>query len=165
MITPNQPPRTDPLGGQGSLFDDRVQAWVHAEESVSGEAQKEREALLAALANSEYGTVEQKVARILKQYPETRDSHTRLAIKYWLVYEGEKMAQWDRLNLEVLLDLENFENIERAAQHPEHPQTLVRFRAVQDTARDPADVLLPIHCRATQGGSGDPVVPRRNWNW
>lgn len=102
---------------QSALFDNSVEAWVPAELALSEEKERERRALRAALGNSEYGTVEQKVARILQQYPETRCSHTRLAIQYWSTFDADKLAEWDSLSLDVLLDLENFENIERAARN------------------------------------------------
>lgn len=102
---------------QPSLFDSRAQPWTHPDGAISPEARKQRETLLAALANSAYGTVEQKVAHVLQRYPETRDSHTRLAIRYWILFDADKLTAWKRLSLDVLLEVENFENIERAARN------------------------------------------------
>lgn len=99
------------------LLDGRVQPWVHPDLALTPENRDRRRFLLSALANSELGTVERRVAYLLQRYPETRDSHTHLAVRYWQRFQAEIIEGWDRLNLEVLLDLENFENIERAARY------------------------------------------------
>lgn len=142
--------------GQASLFDDRVQAWTHADESLSPEAEKERQVLLAALGDSDYGKVEQKVADILQRYPETRNSHTRLAIEYWSRFHAESLAAWDRLDLDVLLELENFENIERAARNIQNTLELwsgsERFKTLRDSRQ------LQFHQYFAEQQKGDPEV-------
>ena len=165
-----QTPRVSQSSEQPSLFDDRVQPWTHADGSVSVDVEKQRRVLLAALANSEYGTVEQKVAFILQRYPETRNSHTRLAIQYWLSFGADKLADWDRLSLDVLLELENFENIERAARNiqntlklwsgAEHYRTLRNTRQLEfyqyfaEQSKGDAEIRLYLDETGTDHKSG-----------
>ena len=141
---------------QRAFLDDRAQPWIHADGSVSLSAERERETLLAALANSEYGTVEQKVASILQRYPETRNSHTRLAIQYWVVFHGQELAEWDRLSLDVLLEVENFESIERAARNIQNTLKLWSGEERYKTFRDSRQ--MQFHQYFAEQRKGDPEI-------
>lgn len=151
-----QTPGASQSSGQSFLFDDRVQPWTHAVESLSADVEQQRQVLLAALANSDYGTVEQKVAYILQRYPETRNSHTRLAIQYWLKFNADKLANWDRLSLDVLLEVENFENIERAARNIQNTLKLWSGGERYKTLRDARQLLFSEYFAEQR--KGDPEI-------
>jgi len=110
-----------PRKRQGRLFGD-AQAWVHAEEDLDEARGRERQILLeslGSLANSELGSVEQRVAYILQRYPETRDDRRLLVLRYWYRYNAEILASWEPAQgreLDILLALDNFTTIDRMAR-------------------------------------------------
>lgn len=77
----------------------------------------EKERLLAAIAESRLGTMEEKVAFILRRFPETRDSFTATVIRYWMQFEADAIERWDRLDLDVLYELSSSETIARIRRH------------------------------------------------
>lgn len=81
------------------------------------EFKEERDALLQSLEKSELFRVEQRVAYILRKYPETRDNTSRLAITYWRHWQPDVIDSCRPLELEVLYELHNFETIARSRRH------------------------------------------------
>src|SRR4051812_33166553 len=73
-----------------------------------------RLALLAALARSEHHVMEQKVALILRDHPETRDDDVALALRYWRRFSADKIEASRPLDLEVLYELDRYDSITRA---------------------------------------------------
>lgn len=122
--------------GEQLVFDERGQPWVHADLSLTAQAARERQRLLATLAASDYGSVELKVAYLLQHLPETRDSHTRLAVSFWHRFNAEQLDAWDGANLDVVIECENYENIERAARNIQNTLKLWpgqnEFRALRE---------------------------------
>ena len=102
-----------------TLFDLGVQPWISDEKPsiLSEEQEKERKAILASLANSELGRMELRVAWILHHYPDTRDIDAALALRYWKVFQADILSQWDRMDLDIILELDNFETISRFRRH------------------------------------------------
>lgn len=103
-----------------SLFPDPVatarQPWTvsrQASPSSVPEVDVRRERILANLANSTLGTIEQKVAFILDRYPETRNSDVSLCIRYWRYHQPDELNEWDDPELEVLYDLDKWATIVR----------------------------------------------------
>lgn len=113
-----------------------MQPWDPLPEDPSLDLQRERDRLLAALATSELGTVEARVARILQRYPETRDSDTELAIRYWYEFEPDVAARVDDVRLAVLHDLQPMGTIVRCRQRIQNDLSLFvgtrRTRALRD---------------------------------
>jgi hypothetical protein len=100
----------------GTLFD--LQPWhVPPLIAVPTAHEVERQQLLKALADSNLIKMEQKVAYILQRYPETRDSDTALAIRYWTAFQSDVLEQWERLDLDVLFDLDQMGTISRIRRH------------------------------------------------
>ncbi len=58
-----------------------------------------------------FATVYERVALVLRDFPEARESDTALLIRYWKRFPAEELAQANPLQLEVLFDLENVETI------------------------------------------------------
>lgn len=81
------------------------------------EFKEERDALLRSLEKSELSRIEQRVAYILRKFPETRDNTSRLAITYWRYWQPEVLDSCRPMELEVLYDLHNFETIARSRRH------------------------------------------------
>lgn len=125
--------------GQPSLFDDfddRVQPWTHADETLSAEDEEKQQALLARLAKSDLARVEDKVAWILQRYPETRDNHILLALRYWYRFDADKIDAWEGGSLNILLELENVATILRMGRHIQNSMKLwsgtERFKDFRD---------------------------------
>lgn len=119
---PQEPPHSGPLhpSRQGQLFDYGVQAWVHADERIDPQTIDQRRALLASLADSNLGTIEQRVVDVLQRYPETRDDRRLLVLRYWYRFNTEVIAAWQGRpgrELDLLLQLDNFTTIDRIARH------------------------------------------------
>jgi|WetSurMetagenome_2_1015567.scaffolds.fasta_scaffold16685_3 hypothetical protein len=113
-----RPPSSDsgPAAGQGNLFD--LQPWnLASEPKIPATEEVERKTLLAALSQSVLGNMEQRLAYILQRYPETRDSDTALAIRYWTMFQAEIIETWDTLSLDVLYDLDPMGTISRIRRH------------------------------------------------
>lgn len=82
-----------------SLFDDQSvsaeQPWTTPQEAqLADEDEEKRNQLLADVANSYLGTMEQRVAYILQRFPETRDSDTALCIRYWKRFQADVLERW-----------------------------------------------------------------------
>ncbi len=116
-------------GGQGRetqpalLFPD-LQPWAQEPQPALDERRKaERDAILrrlATFAESDLGEKQERLAFILRQYPETRDDRRLLVLKYWERFNAKELAQWrsdSHRTLDVLLDLDNFSTLERLARH------------------------------------------------
>jgi hypothetical protein len=122
--TANSPGESSPgatVGSQLPLFGADVQPWnVKPQPKLDEERLQERKELLAALAavsDSRLGSMELRVASLLQHYPETRDSDTALAIRYWRTYQPDVLEKWDRLDLDILYDLDRIETISRIRRH------------------------------------------------
>lgn len=81
-----------------------------SEESKTAEIEKERRRLLAALASSNPDTVVHKVAWILNNYPDTRNSDITLQLRYWETfcpdeYDGSPITHEDLYKLPRLTTL------------------------------------------------------------
>jgi hypothetical protein len=98
------------------LFGQPTQPWDVVPTVLEQENSVYRDQLLTRLANSDLGQVESKVARILQKYPETRDDDVELALRFWREYEAATIAAWQRLDLQVLHDLQNIGTIVRCRQ-------------------------------------------------
>lgn len=98
------------------LFGQAVQPWGTTPGSPDESLQHERDRLLSALASSDLGTIEARVGRILQDYPETRDSDTALAIRYWSEFQANVVAGCQPLALEVLHDLQPIMTLVRCRQ-------------------------------------------------
>jgi hypothetical protein len=59
----------------------------------------------------------QKITYLLHNFPETRDSDTALAIRYWETFQAEILERWDHGSLDVLFELDQFETISRLRRH------------------------------------------------
>lgn len=106
----------DTTNGQQSLFD--LQPWDLAPEPrLPSPSEVERQALLRAISESALGTMERRIAYVLQRYPETRDSDTALAIRYWRMFQSQILEQWDPLSLDVLYELDRIGTISRVRRH------------------------------------------------
>jgi len=94
---------------------------------------KKRQQLLAAIARSEFGDVEQKVAFILQRFPETRESYVGLCIRYWQRFNAEVLERWNLANLDFLFELDRLETIGRVRR--EIQNRLQLFRGLEATAQ------------------------------
>jgi hypothetical protein len=92
-----------------------------------------RQRMLADIANSYLATREQRVARILQRFPETRDSDTALCIRYWNMFQADVLERWQPLELEVLYELDRIETIGRVRRMIQNELRL--FRGVEETRR------------------------------
>lgn len=103
---------------QLGLFEADVHPWATTSPKALSVTEKEaKRLLLAALADSEIGTIEKRVASILHDFPETRDSDRALVIRYWNVYQADTVAEWSDLGLEVIHQLDDFNTITRVRRH------------------------------------------------
>jgi hypothetical protein len=68
------------------------------------------------VANGLLGSVEQRVGQVLQRYPETRDSHTALYIRYWQRHNPDVLADFGDPDLRFLFGVENWESIGRSAR-------------------------------------------------
>ncbi len=101
------------------MFDD-VRPWMGAGGQTEDDKIKARHALQLAVANSLLNNVEQKVAQILHRYPLTRDDDIGLVIEYWRQFHRKTIADCKPLELEVMYDLELYENITRMRRFIQH---------------------------------------------
>ena len=103
---------------QLEFFDADVQPWTPAPVvQVTPENEEKRRTLLAELAESHLGTVENKVGDILQKFPETRDSDTALAIRYWRRFEANVLEQFPETDLDVLYGLQAIDTVTRSRRH------------------------------------------------
>ncbi len=111
-----------------------LQPWsVRHEPELSPEQAARRQKILADIANSNLATGEQRVARILQRFPETRDSDTALCIRYWKMFQADVLEHWRPLELEVLFELDRIETIGRLRRMIQNELRL--FRGLEDTRR------------------------------
>jgi hypothetical protein len=98
-------------GFRKSLFKDEAvraeQPWTAPiEEMLSPDLQQARARMLADVADSRLGTMEQRVAYLLQHFPETRESDIALCIRYWRRFQADVLERWEPLELEVLFELD-----------------------------------------------------------
>jgi len=139
-VAPRPPQRVSrPQERSGLLFDietpiPELQPWsVPKEQELSPEHAERRRRILADIANSRLGKCEQRVAYILQRFPETRDSHTALCIRYWKKFQADVLERWQPLRLEVLYELDRIETLGRVRRIIQNDLRL--FRGVEDTQR------------------------------
>lgn len=137
---PKPPPRmATPPAESGMLFHvdppaPEVQPWTTpAEPELNQELAKQRTALLASIAQSELATQEQKVARILQRYPETRDSDIALCLRYWRTFQADVIERWHPPELEILYELDKVMSLVRIRQIIQNNLRL--FRGMEDTRK------------------------------
>ena len=111
-----------------------LQPWStpHEPDLTPDQAQRRRN-MLADIANSYLATREQRVARILQRFPETRDSDTALCIRYWQKFQADVLERWQPLELEVLFELDRIETIGRVRRMIQNELRL--FRGIEETRR------------------------------
>lgn len=80
---------------------------------------EEREELerLLDLGKTHLATISQRVALVLRKYPESRDSIVALVLTYWHYWNAEVLVDHRHEGLEVLYFVDNFESISRACRH------------------------------------------------
>ena len=123
---------------------------------TTDEAVRERQQLLEALANSELGTLEQRVTYLLHHFPETRDSDTALAIRYWETFQADKLEAWDRCNLHILFDLDRIETIGRLRRHIQNDLGL--FASTTRTGHLRHEMQLEFHRYLAEQRRNDPEI-------
>lgn len=111
-----------------------LQPWTTpAEPELEQELAHQRAALLASIAHSQLATYEQRVARILHRYPDTRDSDTALCLRYWRTFQADVIERWKPLELEILFDLVKVTTLVRTRQIIQNDLRL--FRGMEDTQK------------------------------
>ena len=137
---PRPPPRmATPPVNSGMLFHidppaPEVQPWTtRAEPELDQELAERRAELLANIAHSQLSTYEQRVARILQRYPETRDSDIALCLRYWRTFQADVIEQWKPLELEVLFELDRMDTLGRTRRFVQNDLRL--FRGMEDTRK------------------------------
>jgi hypothetical protein len=103
------------------------------EAALSPELEMQRQHLLAEVADSRLGTMEQRVAYLLHHFPETRDSDVALCIRYWRHFQADVIEKWQPLELEVLFALDKLETIGRIRREIQNKLRL--FRGMEDTTQ------------------------------
>ena len=76
-----------------------------------------KQRLLAALAESDIGTQELRVAYILQHYVDTRDDDIALLIRYYEEFQASVLENWTEPSLDILYDLDNAATILRLRRH------------------------------------------------
>lgn len=111
-----------------------MQPWALPPKSeLSPEDAEKRDQLLADIANSHLATREQRVARILERYPETRDSDTALCLRYWRTFQADVIERWQPLELDILFDLDRIETLGRARRFIQNDLRL--FQSTEGTRK------------------------------
>lgn len=133
LVTSVAPPVT---GFPETLFENESvlaqQPWnVRSEGVLSPELQEERERMLADIADSRLGTMEQRVTYLLDRFPETRESDIALCIRYWRRFQSDVLEEWQPLDFEVLFKLDKLETIGRIRRHIQNKLNL--FRGMEAT--------------------------------
>ena len=100
---------------------------------IPDDVARRREQLLAAIARSELGGVEQGVAYMLQQFPETRDSDIALCIRYWRRFNADVLERFNIAELDFLFDLQNSETIGRVRREIQNKLQL--FTGLEYTAQ------------------------------
>jgi hypothetical protein len=141
-VTPASPPVATPRSDHEytgllpykELDLDDAQSWVVPRESrLSPELEERKQKILIALADSHLANCEQRVASVLRRFPETRDSDTALCIRYWKTFQADVIERWNPLELEVLFELDRIETLGRVRRMIQNDLRL--FRGVEDTRR------------------------------
>lgn len=140
------------------LFESFEQPWtVPPTPELSDQLAYERRRLLAALAESELGTTESKVAHILQQYPETRDNPTSLAVRFWYRHQPDVIEGWGSpLHLDVLHELVPFETISRLGRHIQN--TLGLFVGTPRSRENRDKLQIEFHRYLAERKDGDPEI-------
>jgi hypothetical protein len=111
------------------------QPWnLPAEPALSPELQEERVRMLAGVANSLLGNMEQRVVYLLNQYPETRENDTALSLRYWRRFQADVLESCVPLELEILYELDKMETIGRIRRHVQNDLRL--FRGMEQTGQN-----------------------------
>lgn len=139
------------------LFQPDVQPWSAPRPADTPNQYNEaRQALLAQLANSELGGIEQKVANVLQRFPETRDSDTALAIRYWSRFQADILEQWPNTDLDALYVLQSIDTISRTRRHVQHDLKLFQGRPRTQTLR--AEMQREFHQYMVDARADDPEI-------
>lgn len=136
-----------------------LQPWVSTKPSdvlTNEKREAERAALLQALANSLFATIEQRVCIILRDFPETRDSDTALLIRYWRRFQPDIILEWDPFAPEALFELEKSESISRARRHIQNDLNL--FQATPRTLALRGELQMEFHQYLAAQRKGDPEI-------
>lgn len=105
---------------QGDLFED----------SEDQEVKEKREKILSKVRRErELNTVQSRVAYILSQYPETRNSDVTLQIQYWQVFQ-RRLLSGGMITFDNLYELERLTTLKRARAYVQN--TLKLFQATDD---------------------------------
>jgi hypothetical protein len=147
---PKPPPRmaTTPAES-GMLFHvdppvPEVQPWTTpAEPELKQELAEQRAALLASISNSQFATYEQRVARILQRYPETRDNDIALCLRYWRTFQADVIERWKPVELEILFDLDRMDTLGRTRRFVQNDLRL--FRGLEDTRKAREAMQAELH--------------------
>lgn len=144
-----QPRMATPPSEGGMLFHvdppaPEVQPWTTpAEPELDQELAEQRAALLASIAQSQLSTYEQRVARILHRYPETRDSDIALCLRYWRTFQADVIERWKPLELEILFELDRMDTLGRTRRFVQNDLRL--FRGMADTRKAREAMQLELH--------------------
>ncbi len=114
--------------------------WSLPVEIQNQEVLTDRSELLSRLGTLNLVTVEHKVAKVLQQYPECRDSDTALAIRYWKKFQPDILEKNKPLSLDVLHHLQPMTTIIRCRQHIQNDLSL--FQGAPRTRRRRGDLQM-----------------------
>jgi hypothetical protein len=105
---------------QGDLFED----------SEDPEVKEKREEILSKIRRErELNSVQSRVAYVLSQYPETRNSDVTLQIQYWQVFQ-RRLLSGGMVTFDNLYELERLTTLKRARAYIQN--TLKLFQATDD---------------------------------
>ncbi len=96
--------------------------------------------------------MQQRLAYLLHRFPETRDSDTALAIRYWRMFQSEILEEWDPLELEVLYPLDKLDTISRMRRHIQNDLKL--FASTLEVRRNRDEVQMEMHQLLAAARSG-----------
>lgn len=129
-----------------------LQSWsTPAEPELAEHLARQRNALLASVANSQLATYEQRVARVLSRFPETRDSDIALCLRYWRIFQASVIERWNPVELEILFELDRIDTLGRTRRFIQNDLRL--YRGMEDTrkARDAMQRELHEYLAAHRG--------------
>jgi hypothetical protein len=127
-----------------SLFGPNADLFLTKEQITAEERRQHRETLLAALARSDLGTIEAKVAWLLQNIIDTRDSDTELAIQYWHKWQGTVLAEKAGEGIRILHSLApQMESITRARRRIQN--TLELFQGSPRTQYNRSEIQLQFY--------------------
>jgi hypothetical protein len=161
LATPIAPQPPPPLARQpdesGFLFqteppNPELQPWaLPPEPSLAPEIVEQRIRLLADIADSRLATHEQRVARILERYPETRDSDIALCLRYWRIFQADVIEEWQPLELEILFKLDRMDTLSRERRFVQNDLRLFRGKEATHKTRDAMQREFHEYIAAHQG--------------